>query len=119
MNAILEALAHDPNVSPALQAALIPPGNATCPKCNGTTRRPADESARRYRIATYDEATDTLACDNCGGQTMSLDAKGHTRIDPATGLGCLHDWRRRLAGNCYHEHTCRKCGSQFYIDSSD
>lgn len=92
---------------------------ATCPKCNGTGRRPADDACRRYRIATYRESDHTLACDNCGGQTMSLTAKGVTRIDPATGLGCLHTYVGQQAGNCYHIYRCTKCGDQYDIDSGD
>lgn len=92
---------------------------ATCPKCNGSTRRPAGDARYKKMTATYRESDDTFACDNCGGQTMSLTATGKTRIDPATGLGCLHEYAYRLAGNCYHEYTCRKCGDQHYIDSGD
>jgi uncharacterized protein with PIN domain len=92
---------------------------ATCPKCNGSTRRPADEAARKWRLATYRESDHTLACDNCGGQTMSLTAKGKTRIDPATRLGCLHTYRGEQAGNCYRIYTCTKCGDRYDIDSGD
>ena len=97
------------------------PSDAVCPKCNGSTRRPLPESSRKYAdiIATYDKATDTLACDNCGGQTMSLRATGRTRIDPATGLGCMHKYNGVTTSNCYHEHTCIKCGDRYDIDSGD
>jgi len=100
------------------------PLQATCPKCNGSTRRPYDythDTKGQYRkgTATYREADDTLACDNCGGQSMSLTATGMTRIDPATGFGCLHTYRGVKAGNCYHVYTCTKCGDQYDIDSGD
>lgn len=95
------------------------PAQATCPKCLGSGRRPCPESTRQYRVATYRASDDTLACDNCGGQTMSLTATGQTRVDPATGLGCLHEYRGVKAGNCYHVHTCTKCGDRYDIDSGD
>jgi hypothetical protein len=94
---------------------------ATCPKCNGSTRRPMSENARKYAdiIAGYRATDDTLPCDNCGGQTMSLTATGTTRVDPATGLGCLHNYQGRKAGNCYYVYTCVKCASHYDIDSGD
>jgi hypothetical protein len=108
----------------ATTAPPIPAGHAVCPKCNGTTRRPYDythDPSGKWRKgrATYRESDDTLACDNCGGQTMSLQAKGHTRIDPATGLGCMHNYVGRDGGRCYTVYTCAKCGSGYDIDSSD
>jgi hypothetical protein len=92
---------------------------AVCPACNGSTRRPCPDNLRQYRIATYRESDNTLACNNCGGQTMNLSAKGVTRIDPATGLGCLHTYVGQQAGNCYRVYTCSKCGDRYDIDSSD
>jgi hypothetical protein len=92
---------------------------ATCPACNGSTRRPCPPTSRQYRLATYRESDDTLACNNCGGQTMGLKATGVTRVDPATGLGCLHDYRGRQEGNCFHVYTCTKCGDRYDIDSGD
>lgn len=92
---------------------------ATCPKCNGTTRMPAPPSNYKHILATYDRETDTLACNNCGGQTMSLKATGETTIDPATGLGCLHNFEGRNAGRCYTVYTCTKCQATYGIDSSD
>lgn len=96
--------------------------DAVCPKCNGSTRSPwPSDQNRRYAnmTATYDKATDTLACDNCGGQTMSLRATGHTRKRPGTDEGCLHSFVGRKAGRCYTEHTCKHCGLSYGIDSSD
>ncbi len=92
---------------------------ATCPVCNGTKRVPAGASKYKTITATYDEKTDTFACRNCGGQTMSLSAQGVTRVDPATGLGCLHTYVGQQAGNCYNIYTCTKCGDRYDIDSGD
>lgn len=91
----------------------------TCPKCNGAKRIPAPEGARHYRYATYRESDDTVVCNNCGGQTMSLTATGLVRADPATGKGCLHEYHGQTTSNCYHEYTCKKCGDHFAIDSGD
>lgn len=97
---------------------------AMCPKCNGSTRMPYEythDKTGQYRkvMAGYRESDDTLACDNCGGQTMGLKATGRTRIDPATGMGCMHTYRGRTTSNCYHEYTCTKCGDRYDIDSGD
>lgn len=93
----------------------------TCPKCAGTTRRAIPEHAQPYKkvMATYDAKTDTFACDNCGGQTMSLAATGFTRPDPATGMGCLHAYVGTAAGRCYTRFACAKCGDTYSIDSGD
>lgn len=90
---------------------------ATCPKCNGTCRMPASD--RNRMCCGYDKATDTHACDNCGGQTMAGRATGETTVDQATGLGCLHDFEGRNAGRCYTVYTCVKCQATYGIDSSD
>lgn len=97
---------------------------AVCPKCSGSQRRPYPterDPDRRYasHTATYDEATDTLACDNCGGQTMSLRATGFTRARPGSNAGCLHEFTGRNAGRCYTEYTCKHCHLCYGIDSSD
>ena len=94
---------------------------AICSKCNGSGRAPYQgDPTYRHITASYDAASDTFACDNCGGQTMSGRATGMTRIDPATGLGCLHTFVERQAGNCYHIYTCSKlCGTFYDIDSGD
>lgn len=92
---------------------------AICPKCDGSAREVLPESQRQYRIATYRESDHTIACRNCGGQTMSLTASGKTRVDPATGLGCMHEYRHQSGGRCYHIYTCTKCGDRYDIDSGD
>ena len=90
---------------------------ATCPKCNGTCRTPANDLNRR--CYGYDKATDTLPCNNCGGQRMELLATGVTKVDPATGLGCLHAYEGQNGGRCYTIYACSKCGDRYDIDSSD
>ena len=93
---------------------------ATCPKCDGTTRRPVPESSQKWKnvIAGYDPVTDTFACDNCGGQTMSLRATGKVPLN-RDGKPCLHNYERKLLRNCYHGYTCIHCGDHYTIDSGD
>lgn len=107
-------------------SAIKPTG--VCPVCNGSTRRPVPDETRRYikynerwghwGIAGYDPDTDSLPCDNCGGQTMSGRGTGLVtlRID---GTPCRHEYRYQSAGNCYHRYTCRHCGHVYHIDSGD
>jgi hypothetical protein len=97
---------------------------AICPKCAGSTRRPyptEHDPDRRYAemTATYDKLTDTLACNNCGGQFMSLRATGYTKKRPGSNDGCLHEFVGRNAGNCYTEYSCKHCALSYAIDSSD
>ena len=95
------------------------PKTATCPKCDGSTRIPAGDTKYKKSIYGYRESDDTFACSNCGGQTMGGRAQGVTRVDPATGLGCLHEYRGVTTSNCYHVYTCQKCGDRYDIDSGD
>ena len=92
----------------------------TCPKCKGTKRIPLPERSRRHAdiLAGYDKATDTLECDNCGGQTMEGRATGEVFLD-GSGKPCLHEYNGKRAGNCYHVYTCRYCGHRYDIDSGD
>lgn len=99
----------------------VPEGQGICLCCSGSTRRPVHPNEERYKniMAGYDKETDTMPCRNCGGQTMFGRALGYTKIDPATGLSCVHHFVGRSAGNCYTVYTCTKCSSSFDIDSGD
>lgn len=114
--------------APALFVNQPPPGHtpghttmttatAACPVCNGTCRVPTDATftSRHY---TYDKATDTVACHNCGAQTMSGKPTGQVRVRP-DGTPCTHHYKGREAGRCYTVYTCQHCGDSFGIDSSD
>lgn len=90
---------------------------ATCPKCNGTTRMPANDLNRS--CYGYHKPSDTLPCNNCGGQRMELVATGVTTVDPTTGLGCMHEYKGRNAGRCLTTYVCGKCADFYSIDSSD
>lgn len=94
-----------------------------CPRCNGTLRRPYPldhDPTGRYKPVTfgYDAATDTLPCNNCGGQTMAGRATGRVPLR-ADGSPCLHEFRGRAAGRCYTEYTCKHCREHYAIDSGD
>lgn len=91
-----------------------------CPCCQGTGRKAVPENYRYGHVTYgYDKATNTLPCNNCGGQTMSCRAQGWTLPNPATGEGCTHEYSGRNAGRCYHIYTCRHCNHTFDIDSGD
>ena len=104
------------------------PTMGTCPRCNGTARRPVPAETRQYirynerwgtwGIAGYDPDTDTLPCDNCGGQTMSCKGTGQVRLRP-DGTPCLHEYSGKTTRNCYHEYDCKFCGDHYAIDSGD
>jgi hypothetical protein len=94
----------------------IPVGHDTCPVCEGTGLVPLKESELGY---SWNKGKTHRQCTNCGGQTMSCKALGYTKIDPATGKGCIHHVTERLAGRCYHIYTCTKCKFSYDIDSSD
>lgn len=99
---------------------VIPKGCGICPVCNGSTRVPVESEYSKYKTMyrDYDAATDTLACRNCGGQTMSGNANGYVRLDK-DGAPCTHHFLGRVAGRCYTVYTCDKCGSSYDIDSGD
>lgn len=87
-----------------------------CPVCNGTGRAPASSSP--YSRYDYDKATDTIACRNCGGQTMSLKPTGKVRLRP-DGTPCHHSYKGYEAGRCYTTYVCEHCGDRYSIDSGD
>ena len=41
-----------------------------CPVCSGSGRVPAEDTKYKNVLAGYDARTDTLECQNCGGQYM-------------------------------------------------
>jgi hypothetical protein len=89
-----------------------------CPVCKGSTRIPAGDNKYKDIIAGYDKATDTFACDNCGGRTMSLRATGIVYLR-ADGTPCVHEYVSKTIGNCLNQYTCKHCPHTFTIDSSD
>lgn len=90
----------------------------TCPVCNGTGRRSAHGVSYKTVFAGYDPVTDTLKCDNCGGQTMSALPTGQVPLRK-DGTPCVHEYTGRSAGRCYTIYTCIHCSYTYDIDSSD
>jgi len=89
-----------------------------CPVCNGTGRRPAGDNKYKHMTAGYDAATDTLECNNCGGQTMAVKGTGKT-LQRDDGTPCVHEYTSRSGGRCYTIYTCVHCGYNYGIDSGD
>lgn len=90
----------------------------TCPVCNGTTRRPAGDYKYKNVLASYDKATDTLACNNCGGQKMFSNPTGVVPLRK-DGTPCKHEYTSVKAGRCYTKYTCIHCDDRYDIDSGD
>lgn len=89
-----------------------------CPVCNGNGRRDPGADPYKKVYSGYDETTDTLPCNNCGGQYMFGKPKGKVPLN-REGVSCTHDYNYELAGRCYHRYTCKHCGDVHYIDSGD
>ncbi len=94
--------------------------HGVCPVCSGSGRRPVPEDSRRYVnvLAGYDAATDTLECNNCGGQYMFSRPTGKVNIDFG-GQPCKHEYTSTKAGRCLTEYNCKFCGDRYQIDSGD
>jgi hypothetical protein len=90
----------------------------TCPVCHGTTRRPAGNDKYKHVYSGYDKVTDTLMCNNCGGQTMGLHATGIVYLRP-DGTPCKHEYVSKIIGNCLTQYTCKHCPESHTIASSD
>ena len=91
----------------------------TCPVCNGSGRRAvAPDSKWHTSTAGYDKDTHTLACLNCGGQTMACRGTGKVNARP-DGSACVHEYTYKKLGNCYHGYTCKHCNDSYSIDSGD
>lgn len=94
-----------------------------CPVCNGTTRVPVPEQHHSYKtvMASYDPATDTLRCQNCGGQYQfggQSIPSGYVALRE-DGTPCVHKYNSVTIGNCLHRSTCMHCGDSHDIDSGD
>jgi hypothetical protein len=99
---------------------IIPAGCGLCPVCNGSGRRALFPTEVQYKkiMAGYDAATDTMPCNNCGGQTMFGRPLGYVPLNK-DGQPCRHEYIGRNAGRCYTIYTCTKCSSHYDIDSGD
>ena len=89
-----------------------------CPKCSGTCRIPAGDSPYKHMFAGYDKATDTLRCNNCGGQYMESTPAGVVNLRP-DGTSCMHEYTSKNVGRCLTQYTCKHCDDTYRIDSGD
>lgn len=90
-----------------------------CPVCSGSLRKPYNGEMRyAHVIAGYNKETNTLPCDNCGGQYMFGRPTGQVNMD-YSGQPCKHEYTGQNVGRCLTEYTCKHCGDRYQIDSGD
>jgi uncharacterized protein YbaR (Trm112 family) len=92
--------------------------HGTCPICNGSGRRPAGNDRYKKLYSGYNEETDTLMCNNCGGQYMFGIPKGVVKHNQ-NGEPCTHSYTSQTVGRCLTQYTCQHCGDTYQIDSGD
>jgi ssDNA-binding Zn-finger/Zn-ribbon topoisomerase 1 len=90
-----------------------------CPVCNGSGRVPAGDNQYKEIYSGYDKATDTLKCDNCGGQYMYGQPTGKVLLRRDNNQPCVHEYEGTNAGRCLTSYNCKHCGDYFQIDSGD
>ena len=91
-----------------------------CPVCNGSGKMPISNFAERFKthLAGYDKETDTLSCNNCGGQRMYGSPTGMVNLRE-DGTPCTHAYTSETVGRCLTQYTCKHCGDRYQIDSGD
>jgi transcription elongation factor Elf1 len=89
----------------------------TCPVCSGHGRVKAT-STYKHVMAGYDKESDTLPCQNCGGQYQWGRPSGEVNMD-YSGQPCVHHYSGKNVGRCLTEYTCNHCGDRYQIDSGD
>jgi len=92
--------------------------HGTCPVCNGSGRKPAGDYQYKHVVAGYHKDTDTLACNNCGGQYMYGHPRGQVRLN-RSGEPCQHSYTSHTVGRCVTEYICGHCSDRYEIDSGD
>ena len=90
----------------------------TCPVCNGTLRRPAGDFRYKTTTVGYDALTDTLPCNNCGGQAMYGRPTGQVSLRE-DGSPCTHEYTSEHVGRCLTRYSCIHCDYAYSIDSGD
>lgn len=96
----------------------IKKGHGICPVCNGSGRTPAGDDPYKNVYAGYDKVTDTLRCNNCGGQMMYGSPCGQVPLRE-DGTPCKHEYKGVTIGRCLTRYTCVHCMSSHEIDSGD
>jgi hypothetical protein len=94
-------------------------GYGVCPVCNGTRRCNAGSDKYKNMYYNYDSVTDTLPCNNCGGQTMGQFPTGEVPLRKDNSQPCKHEYRVLQLGRCLVEYSCNHCSYVFQIDSGD
>jgi len=91
----------------------------TCPVCEGT-HRVAYQGEERYKsvVYGYDSETNTVPCNNCGGQYMYGRPLGTVPFNKH-GVPCAHSYKSKNIGRCLTEYTCEHCDDTYSIDSGD
>ena len=93
-------------------------GHGLCPVCNGTGRVAAGDYKYKHVVAGYDKETDTLKCNNCGGQYMYGTPRGEVRLNKE-GVPCTHKYTSQNVGRCLTQYTFSECGDSYQIDTGD
>lgn len=96
----------------------IPVGHDKCPCCTGTGRISATDYQYKNILSGYDTVTDTLPCNNCGGQYMFGKNKGHVKLNK-DGVACTHKYSGKNSGRCLTTYICDYCDDRYQIDSGD
>jgi len=91
----------------------------TCPVCDGTGRMAAGNRQYKMVIYGYDAKTDTLGCNNCGGQYMDARPTGQVPLNHE-GQPCRHVYKG-VPGRwrCTTDYVCQHCHDTYMIDSGD
>lgn len=108
---------------PVLAASLTGPTErimetGICPVCTGSGRRPAAGVPSKTVYASYDAATDTLGCNNCGGLIMWGKPSGLVPLRE-DGTPCVHEYTSYSRGRCWTQYKCKFCTLSFDVDSGD
>jgi hypothetical protein len=93
-----------------------------CPVCNGTKRMLVAEEHQKYKgvLSGYNPYTDTLPCDNCGGQYMFSLPSGAVSLRP-DGKPCKHEYKSKSDSRfrSLRIYNCIHCDDFYEIDSGD
>jgi hypothetical protein len=95
-------------------------GYGVCPVCNGSRRAEIPASKQSYKkvIMGYDPDTDTVPCDNCGGQRQNGRATGQVKLNKEQ-VACTHMYSSQNVGRCLTKYVCEHCNDTYQIDSGD
>lgn len=92
-----------------------------CPVCNGSCSVPLPVGYEHFKdkLYGYDPVTNTIPCNNCGGQKMFTKPSGIVLRRLLDGKPCEHKYYANTISNCYTRHHCMYCGDSYNIDSGD